>query len=98
MEISSSRGSYKIKYLQPIVAYLISIIALQVIFVGSMLNYYNGEIQWSYLGFASIRIALISLIPAIAVYLLKIQKWYISAVISLLLGIGVAVAYVQISV
>jgi len=84
--------------LQPIVGYISSSILLLFIFIKTMLLHYNGRIDWDYLGFASIRIFIISIVPAIAIRLLNIRKWYLSIVFGLVLGLITAVIVVNVMI
>ena len=87
----------KNKHKQPIFSYLFSTILLLGLFVTTMLNHYDGNIDLNYLKSAIYRILLISLVLAVAIILLNIRKLHSNLALTLLLSLGAATLYVQIA-
>lgn len=86
----------KNKHKQPILSYIFSTCILLALFISTMLNQYNNQIDWHYLKSATIKILIISFIPAVAIILLKVRKLHINIILSALLALGAATFYVQV--
>ena len=86
----------KNKYKQAVLSYVFSAIILFALFIATMLNHYDNHIDLNYLKSASIKILFISLIPAVAIVLLKTRKTYINFILTILLALGAGTFYVQI--
>jgi Na+/proline symporter len=82
---------------QVAIAFFSSLVMLVGIFVATMIKQYQG-VDWEYLSTAVLKIAAISFLPAIAVFLLKLQNSLMSGVVGMVVGFLVAVIYVQISI
>lgn len=76
-------------------AYFSSVGLLLTIFVMTMLKHYDGQIDWEYLLYAALRIALLSILSMLVVNYLKVSKWYWSIVIGIVVGFLSAALYVS---
>jgi hypothetical protein len=82
---------------QVAIAFFSSLVLLVVIFVATMIKQYQG-VDWEYLSKAVLKIAVISILPAIAVFLLKLRNSLLSGLAGIVVGFLVSVIYVQISI
>jgi len=87
----------KIVNINTVVSLLSSITVLLSIFVLTMLNHYDGNMDWNYLWYAFIRIFILSLIPVFVVVIFKIGKWYWSIITGVCIGLISAVIYVNVA-
>ena len=78
---------------QILIAYIASAILLTGIFVATMLKHYQ-KIDNEYLAFGLGRILLISLVPAIIVWMLRLKHAAGVAAVGILVGFALAVVYV----
>ncbi len=86
------------KLIYAISAYVIGYILLISIFIYTMRLHYDGHIDWEYLRLAAIRIGIISLIPALAVKLFKINNMIIAVLLGVVVALASAVTYVNFTV
>ncbi|MEJ2528235.1 MAG: hypothetical protein P8Y49_09265 [Sulfurovaceae bacterium] len=82
---------------QVAIAFFSSLVLLVGIFVATMIKQYQG-VDWEPLSKAVLKIAAISILPAIAVFLLKLRNSLLSGLAGIVVGFLVSVIYVQISI
>ena len=93
MELNKFLNYQEIKH--ALFAYFIGYSLLISIFIYTMLLHYDNYIDWEYLQFAALRIAIICLIPAVVVKAFKIKSILKIFLLSIVLAFITAIIYIN---